>query len=89
MIDLNTLPDGETILATPVPTSLDTRIQRAVGLAWCFNEIEGAHHRQWLIDQMVRNLLGEQYESFVKEYEEPIKNDEKIEHYKWNKGIPP
>jgi len=27
--------------------------------------IDGAHHKQWVIDQMVRALLGDGYEEWV------------------------
>lgn len=32
------------------------------------SDVDGAHHKQWIIDQMVRILAGEDYEKWVKDY---------------------
>lgn len=34
------------------------RIDRALVYAFRYGQIDGAHHRVWVIDQMVRALLG-------------------------------
>lgn len=40
------------------PQELQERIDRALECALRFGGIEGDHHRTWVIDQMVRSLLG-------------------------------
>lgn len=57
-------------------------INRAVQLAYQYAQIDGGHHKMWVIDQMMRILLGSKYDNFVKEYEEDGE-------YEWNIGIAP
>jgi hypothetical protein len=38
------------------------RILKAVCLAIRYGQIDGAHHKAWVIDQMVRVLLGDRYD---------------------------
>lgn len=57
-------------------------IDRAVQLAYQYAQIDGGHHKMWVIDQMMRILLGSKYDNFVKEYEEDGE-------YEWNIGIAP
>lgn len=65
---------------------MDERIKTALGLAWSYGQIDGAHHRLWVIDQMVRALLGEEeYNKWVEAYETPDGED----YYEWDTGIAP
>lgn len=57
-------------------------IEKAVDLAYSFGQIDGAHHKTWVIDQMVRALLGSDYEEWVKKYEDGGE-------YIWETGIAP
>ena len=55
----------------------------AVEIAYRYGQIDGDHHKAWVIDQMVREILGEkEYEKFVKDYEAGGE-------YEWDKGIAP
>ena len=38
----------------------DKRIEKALDFAWCYGQIDGCHHKMWVIDQMVHALLGEE-----------------------------
>ena len=58
-------------------------MQKAVDLAYQYGQIDGDHHKLWVIDQMVRVLLGDKYEAWVKEYA-----GEEGE-YSWEIGIAP
>jgi len=40
------------------PDAPETRIARALHYAGEYGYIDGAHHKQWVIDQMVRALTG-------------------------------
>ena len=41
------------------------RIAKALEIARDFGQIEGDHHRLWVIDQMVRALTGNNYDQWV------------------------
>ena len=43
---------------------------------------DGAHHKDWVIDQMVRALTGDDYEAWIEEYEQGGE-------YRWDEGCPP
>lgn len=62
------------------------RIQKALGIAHQYSQIDGSHHKAWVIDQMVRALLGDGYTDWVRNYE--IDRDTG-EYYKWDVGIAP
>lgn len=68
----------------------DERIKKALAIAWDYGQIDGAHHKMWTIDQMVRVLCGskEEYEKWVNAYTEPL-SDEDGDYYEWDTGIAP
>ena len=37
---------------------MEERIKNALEIAWHYGCIDGAHHKMWTIDQMVRVLCG-------------------------------
>lgn len=45
---------------------LESKIQAALDLV---GNIDGDHHKQWIIDQMVRVLTGDGYENWLAEYQ--------------------
>lgn len=57
-------------------------IDEAINIAYEYAQIDGAHHKTWVIDQMIRELLGTEYDNFIKDYEEDGK-------YEWDAGIAP
>jgi len=65
----------------------EARIDRALDLVAMYGEIDGAHHKQWLLDQMVRALTGDEYDRWVQDYEEADPSDGLT--YIWDKGIAP
>lgn len=69
--------------------SLWKRIERAIELAWGYGQIDGAHHKTWVIDQMVRELAGPAYKDFVSEYRGEYDEDYEEFEYEWDEGIPP
>jgi len=58
-------------------------VAKAIKIAERFGMIDGAHHKQWVIDQMLRELLGERYEAWVAE----MNSDP--EYRPWDVGIAP
>jgi hypothetical protein len=62
------------------------RIDRALMLAMRFAQIDGGHHKAWVIDQMVRELTGHEYEAWVRRHN---KGDDGPDTYEWDEGIAP
>lgn len=58
-------------------------IDEAVDIALQYGAIDGDHHKQWVIDQMLRVLLGTRYEATIKEWCEDDCTSE------WDVGIAP
>lgn len=67
---------------------MEERIKKALSIAWQYGQIDGGHHKMWVIDQMVRALCGDEdkYWDWVETYETPISVDE---YYSWDEGIAP
>lgn len=61
---------------------------KALEIAFQYGQIDGAHHKMWVIDQMVRVLIGneEDYQKWVKNY---CYDEETNEEYEWDTGIIP
>lgn len=72
------------VLLPTDPETLLRRVENALAEVSC---IDGAHHKQWIIDQMVRVLTGPEYGQWVKEYEQADENGEKM--YEWDTGCAP
>lgn len=61
----------------------EVRIATALDLAMRYGSIDGDHHKMWVIDQMVRKLLGPvEYKTFVKHYEAK-------QNAEWETGVAP
>ena len=65
----------------------DKEIEKALEIAFQYGQIDGDHHKTWVIDQMVRTLTGDKYNEFVKEYETDEETGEK--EWSWKNGIAP
>lgn len=52
-------------------------------------EIDGAHHKEWLLDQVVRELTGKHYDQFVQDYETPYSDEHSTYTPEWDTGIAP
>lgn len=62
---------------------LDRRIDRAVDQILSYGMFDGSHHKQWLLDQILRILLDDDYHNRIKEYNS-------YEDYEdWDEGSPP
>ena len=42
----------------------------ALEVAFRYGQTDGAHHKMYVIDQMVRHLAGSEYETMVRNYEQ-------------------
>ena len=61
-------------------------IRRALIFADSYGSIDGAHHKAWVIDQMVRALTGDQYDEWVRA---ACDGEDGPDTYEWNEGIAP
>lgn len=64
----------------------EARIARAMDVAYRYGGLDGAHHKEWVIDQMVRELMGDEYEAWVKNQKA---GEDGPETYDWPEGIAP
>lgn len=71
---------------TQVAENDTERIQLAVEIALDDGITESAHHKMWVIDQMLRTLLGERYEAAIAQW---CDGEEGPETYQWDTGIAP
>ena len=62
------------------------RCQRALALIWQYGSIDGAHHKDWVLDQVVRILASPNYERWV---EEAKAGEDGPETYSYSEGIAP
>jgi len=62
------------------------RIASALKLIRDYGGFDGAHHKQWVLDQVVRNLTKGGYMEWVRGYET---EDDDPRAYVWDEGIPP
>lgn len=91
--------DLDLVSAAELGSELGRRVNEALGFA---SSIDGAHHKQWVIDQMVRALTGGGYALWVQNYES-CGNFDCVRHedgtddwtidcdsgYSWEEGIAP
>ena len=61
---------------------LDVSIGQALDLVDRYGMTAGEHHQQWLIDQILRALLGDGYDAWVAAYNKPG-------YVTWDTGIAP
>lgn len=67
------------------------RIKTALQKILDFGGIDGAHHKQWLLDQVVRILTtnDDDYKRWVKEFQGEWQEDTESWEYEWDAGTPP
>lgn len=62
-----------------------SKIDKALKLIYKYGGIDGGHHKQWVLDQIVR-VLADDYDKWVKDFESG-KDGPKT--YEWETGIAP
>lgn len=67
--------------------TLHPRVQEALDIAVEHGGFDGAHHKDWCIDQRVRALLGDRYDSFIAHV--CADEDGADDYERWNTGIAP
>src|SRR3954469_12591 len=64
------------------------RIEAIKDLASRYAGIDGEHHKQWLIDQIIRVVLAGDYQDFIAEYNN-FKDQDGKSYGEWDEGIAP
>jgi len=64
------------------------RILKAVEIILNYGGTDGGHHKQWVLDQTLRILMGDEYANTIELYEEPV-DDNGDKMYEWDTGIAP
>ena len=67
-------------------SDFQARNKAAIDLAVSYGGIDGAHHKDWVIDQMVRLLAGSDYAQIVATAKS---GEDGPETYEWEVGIAP
>ena len=62
------------------------KIEDAIGLIVQYGGVDGAHHKAWVIDQVLRILAGDEYNEVVRTI---CAGDDGPDTYEWDKGIVP
>lgn len=68
---------------------MDEYVQQAIDIAVKYGGIDGAHHKDWVIDQMVRALCSYQKGWYEHVVAEACKGEDGPDTYEWNVGIAP
>lgn len=74
------------IVPEQVPESVEDRIELAADLALEYGGYDGDHHKMWVIDQMLRVLLGDGYAAAIERY---CDGEDGPDTYGWDEGTPP
>lgn len=64
----------------------EDRIKAALDVIEHHGGTDESHHQTWVIDQVVRALLGDRYPAWVVEMKQ---GEDGPNTYGWNEGIPP
>ena len=70
----------------PAKAGNASRIGKALAIAQDFAGVDGAHHKDWIIDQMVRALTGKKYKAWVRQCRN---GKDGPNTYEWDIGIAP
>lgn len=65
---------------------LEARIDAALDIINAYGGTDGAHHKQWALDQVVRCLTKEHYPEWVRLH---CNGEDGPDTYSWDEGIAP
>lgn len=68
----------------PPPTGAQ-RVGKALEMISEYGGIDGGHHKQWVLDQVVQ-ILATDYAAWI---EEQCAGEDGPDTYEWDRGIPP
>ena len=65
---------------------MDEKSKKILDFIYQYGQVDGSHHKAWVIDQIVRIITVDDYEEWVNKYEY---DEETGEEYEWDTGIAP
>lgn len=67
---------------------MEEQLIKILSLIGEFGGVDGAHHKQWLLDQIVREIAGDEetYCEWVTEWND---GEEGAKTYEWDVGVSP
>lgn len=69
-------------------SNIENNVQDVIDLIASNGGVDGAHHKQWVLDQILQILMTpEEYTKWVKDYEESDPTFGVT--YEWDRGIAP
>ena len=78
---------GDGFIVSKILAETDSeRIELALDLITDFAQIDGSHHKTWVIDQVARILTGDGYDKFVNSY---CDGEDGPNTYSWDEGSAP
>jgi len=74
----------------PLRCSIDaTKLQTILNIIEQYGLIDGEYHKQWLIDQIVRIITGNNYRQWIEYFQGPYDEETGTYQCQWDVGIPP
>lgn len=61
------------------------RIEAAVAIAGDYLGCDGGHHKQWALEEILRTLLGDEFEKWAAEWRD---GEDGPDTYSWDEGVP-
>lgn len=83
-LDLNYVDDN--YITKEKVKELEEESKKVLDLIFEYGQIDGGHHKMWVIDQIVRILTKDKYNEWIKNY---VYDEETGDIYDWDKGIAP
>lgn len=74
---------------TIIAEKLFKRAANAIAVAGTYGQIDGEHHKQWVINEMVRQLLGNDPQFYAEWVAGNRAGEDGPDTYGWEEGIPP
>lgn len=74
------------MMASNLTGSLEERAEGALKVAYEYGSVDGARHKQWVIDQMVKALTGDRYDEWVANFNRGLDGED---DYLWDEGRAP
>jgi len=65
---------------------MKTKDQEVLDFIFEWSGYDGGHHKQWVLDQIVRILTGDKYKEWVDKYQD---GEEGPNTYEWDIGVAP
>lgn len=62
------------------------RLDQILDLLYRYKSVDGAHHKDWLLNQIARAALEDEYQAWIQKYKE---GEDGPDTYEWDEGIPP